>query len=371
MRIVVTGGDGFIGQNLRVRLRELGHADVVSVTRQMGAADVQSALSGADFVFHLAGVNRPSDVTEFAQVNAGFTERVCSFLEGTGRRIPLVFASSTQAELDNPYGKSKLDGERVVAQYGAATSSPVFLLRLTNVFGKWARPNYNSAVATFCHNLARGLPITVSNPSNRVTLLYVDDAVSAMLRLLDAGDAGQGMVEVGPTYSTTLGELVATLESFGSSRRTLVIPPVGTRLTRALYATYLSYVPPSEFAYALKSHPDARGDFVEMLKTPDCGQFSYFTAPPGVTRGEHYHHTKTEKFLVVHGSARFDFRHIITNETHDLVADAHTPRIIDTIPGWAHCITNVGSSEMIVMLWASELFDPANPDTVAAKVRTW
>lgn len=371
MRIVVTGGNGFIGQNLRVRLRELGHRDVLSVTRQMDETEVGAVISGADFVFHLAGVNRPSDDAEFRLVNTEFTERVCNILESTGRRIPLVYASSTQVGLDNPYGNSKLYGESAATQYGVRTASPVFILRLTNVFGKWARPNYNSAVATFCHNMTRGLPVTVSDPGNRLTLLYIDDVVSSMIKLLDHGDTEQGLVEVGPIYSTTLGDLVGILESFGASRRTLMIPAVGVGLTRALHATYLSYLPPTEFAYTLQSHSDARGVFVEMLKTLDCGQISYFTAPPGVTRGEHYHHSKTEKFLVVQGSARFDFRHIITNETFDIVADGHAPRIIETVPGWAHCVTNVGTSDVVVMLWASETFDPLNPDTIASKVRTW
>jgi UDP-2-acetamido-2,6-beta-L-arabino-hexul-4-ose reductase len=367
MRIVVTGGDGFIGRNLRVRLAERGHADVVSLDVGMSESERLAALASADFVYHLAGVNRPTDVREFRETNTLFTRSVCETLAASGRPIPLAFASSTQAALDNPYGASKREGEAAVEEYSVATGSPVFIARLTNVFGKWSRPNYNSAVATFCHNLTRGLPIMVNDPATPLSLLYVDDAVEALVALLEPG-ATPGRIEVGPVYATTLGEVVGILQAFGESRRTLTIPRVGGGLTRALHATYLSFLPPSEFDYALKRHTDPRGVFVEMLKTPDCGQFSFFTAPPGVTRGEHYHHTKTEKFLVVQGTARFGFRHIVSNETHEIVVEDRMSRVVETVPGWAHNITNVGGSEMVVMLWANEIFDPAKPDTIAAKV---
>lgn len=363
MRIVVTGADGFIGLNLRIRLRELGHTDVTAVTRQTPESEVRASLEQADFVFHLAGVNRPSDVAEFAAVNAGFTGALCDMLAETGRHVPIVFASSTQATGDSPYGRSKRDGEAAIGRYGAATGSPAYILRLPNVFGKWSRPNYNSAVATFCHNIAGGLPVTVNDPATELTLLYVDDAVAAMVALLDPGTAPAGMVEAGPTYRATLGEIVALLTEFTAARETLVIPPVGTGFARALYATYLSFLPPSDFAFGLQAHRDARGSFVEMLRTRDSGQFSYFTAAPGVTRGEHYHHTKNEKFLVVQGRARFAFRHMVTGESHEIIVEGRTPQVVETVPGWGHNITNIGDTEVIVLLWANEVFDPARPDT--------
>lgn len=368
MRIVVTGGDGFIGRNLRVRLRELGHADVVSVTRGMAGDALYAALKDAEFVLHLAAANRPADPSEFTEVNARFTATVCEALEATGRRVPIVYTSSTHATRDTPYGRSKRAGEIEVERYGASTGSRAVVLRLTNVFGKWCRPNYNSVVATFCYNIARGLPITVHDPAAPLQLLYIDDLVDAMIQVLDPADVRTGLVEVGPVYSTSLGEVAAMLEAFAESRRTLVIPPVGTGLLRALHATYLSYLPPDAFAYVLRRNADPRGVFVEMLKTSACGQVSYFTAPPGVTRGEHYHHTKTEKFLVVKGTARFGFRHILTNETHELVVDGDAARIVETVPGWTHNITNIGPDEMVVMLWANEVFDPQRPDTVVSKV---
>jgi UDP-2-acetamido-2,6-beta-L-arabino-hexul-4-ose reductase len=368
VRIVVTGGDGFIGRNLRVRLRELGQTDVVNVTRETSEAELQASLARADFVFHLAGVNRPKDEREFNDVNAGLTATVCAALQAAGRHAALVYTSSTQATLENPYGRSKRVGEIEVERYRAATGARVFVLRLTNVFGKWARPNYNSVVATFCYSVARGLPMAVHDPNATLRLVYIDDVTENMVRLLDSGRANSDFVDVGPTYTTTVGEVARLLQDFVSSRITLVTPPVGKGFTRALYATYMSYLPPADFAYGLSRRTDSRGAFVEMLKTPECGQFSYFTAPPGVTRGEHYHHTKTEKFLVVKGTARFGFRHILTDETHELVVEGDAARIVETVPGWTHNITNIGSDEMVVMLWANEVFDPLHPDTVTSKV---
>jgi UDP-2-acetamido-2,6-beta-L-arabino-hexul-4-ose reductase len=368
MRIVVTGADGFVGRNLRVRLRESGHQDVHPITRQSSAAQLREALRGAGFVFHLAGVNRPQDPAEFDSGNAGFTAELCAALAETDCRAPVVFASSTQAVLDNPYGRSKRAAEDALLRHGREHGVPVHVFRLTNVFGKWSRPHYNSAVATFCHQIARGLPITINDPAAPLRLVYVDDVVAAFLALLDAPHAAGGFAEAGPVYETTVGELAETLRGFVASRETLTTPRVGTGLLRALYATFLSFLPPEAFDYAVPQHGDPRGVFVEMLKTPDCGQFSYFTAHPGVTRGGHYHHSKTEKFLVIKGTARYGFRHIETGQTHHLTVRGGEARIVETIPGWTHDITNVGDDELIVMLWANEVFDRQRPDTVAMKV---
>jgi UDP-2-acetamido-2,6-beta-L-arabino-hexul-4-ose reductase len=368
MHILVTGGEGFIGRNLRVHLEELGHGAVTSVDVGTAPADLAAALASADFVFHLAGVNRPTDDGEFQAGNVEFTARICAALEAADRKASLVLSSSTQAERDNPYGRSKRDAEIEVERYGAVTGAPVFVLRLTNVFGKWARPNYNSAVATFSHNLARGLPIAIRDAAAPLHLVYIDDVVATMTRLLDAGATPPGRVAVEPSYITTVGEVAAILQSFVASRPTNTVPPVGAGLARALYATYLSYLRPADFSYALPRHADPRGTFVEMLKTATCGQFSYFTAHPGITRGEHYHHSKSEKFLVVRGIARFGFRHVVTNERRELVVDGDAPTVVETVPGWVHDITNIGTDEMVVMLWASEIFDSRRPDTIAARV---
>ena len=369
MRIVVTGADGFIAKNLRVRLREAGHADVSGITRGTDAAALRRSLVDADFVFHLAGVNRPKDAGEFVAGNVGSTQALCDALAAAGRPVPVVYASSTQATLDNPYGRSKKAAEDVLLRHARDTGAPVFLFRLTNVFGKWCRPDYNSAVATFCHNVARQLPITVNNPAAPLQLVYVDDVVDAFLRLLLPPRPESGFVEAGPVHATTVGELAAAIRGFAESRQTLLAPRAGQGFLRALYATYVSELPAQSFDYAVPRHGDARGEFVEMLKTPDCGQFSYFTAHPGITRGEHYHHSKTEKFLVIRGTAHFGFRQIETGETHEVVTRGGEARIVETVPGWTHNITNVGDDELVVMLWANEIFDRERPDTVAMKVK--
>mgnify|MGYP005755185555 CR=1 FL=1 len=368
MKVLVTGADGFIGKNLRVALGERDGFEVLPIVRDSSAQDLRNAALRADAVVHLAGINRPQDPAEFAAGNADFTAALCDALSAAGRAIPVAFASSIQAERDNPYGLSKRTAETHLAAYGAATGAPVALYRLANVFGKWSRPNYNSAVATFCHNLARGLPIQINDPAASVQLVYVDDVVAELLGFLAEPGQGVRQAHAGPVYVITVGELARQIEAFRGVRNTLVTEPVGTGLVRALYATYVSFLPNDAFSYGLPKHGDARGVFVEMLKTPDCGQFSYFTAHPGVTRGGHYHHSKTEKFLVIKGRARYRFRHLITDETFEVESHGDEPVVVETIPGWAHDITNIGEDELIVMLWANEIFDRQNPDTFASRV---
>ena len=368
MRIVITGADGFIGRNLSVRLGEQGFTDVVGITLESSSDDLRAALQEAGFVFHLAGINRPKDVSEFATGNAAFTETVCELLAAAGNKAPVVLSSSTQAAVDNPYGLSKRAAEDALLKHSAASGAPVYLFRLTNVFGKWAQPNYNSAVATFCHNTARGGEISINDPAAALRLVYVDDVVEAFIGLLNKPETPSGFVEAGPEYETTVGEVAEMVRGFAASRASMLTPRVGLGLVRALYSTYLSYLPPESFAYEVPRHGDPRGVFVEMLKTPDCGQFSYFTAHPGITRGEHYHHSKTEKFLVIKGPAHFGFRHITTGERYELVTKGGEARIVETVPGWTHNITNIGDDEMIVMLWANEIFDQKKPDTFACPV---
>jgi UDP-2-acetamido-2,6-beta-L-arabino-hexul-4-ose reductase len=367
MHVVITGADGFIGRNLGVRLAEsTGHV-VTSVTRASSPESLSEAVRSADLVFHLAGVNRPPDPADYETGNAGYTSELCRALELAGRRATCVVASSTQAALDNPYGRSKKAAEDALLGYARATGATVHLWRLTNVFGKWSRPNYNSAVATFCHNIARGLPVVIHDPQAALRLVYVDDVVDAFLGLLEPGCEG-GFHEVRPVYETTVGEVHRIIGGFAESRQSLLTDRVGVGLTRALHATYLSFLPPDAFAYDVPMHGDARGSFVEMLKTPDCGQISYFTAHPGVTRGGHYHHTKTEKFLVVKGTARFGFRHVVTGERAEITVQGGSGRIVETVPGWTHDVTNVGADEMVCLLWANEIFDRTKPDTIVMKV---
>jgi UDP-2-acetamido-2,6-beta-L-arabino-hexul-4-ose reductase len=367
MRIVITGGDGFIGRNLRTRLSERpgNHVDVVG--RTTTSAELDAVLAHADFVVHLAGANRPPNPSDYDAINRGFTATVCAALQRSGRSVPLAFASSTQALLDNPYGESKRAGEAIVRRYGSEAGASVYCLRLTNVFGKWCKPNYNSAVATFCYNIARNLPIAVRDETAPLCLVYIDDVVDTLISLIDKRPPSQS-ISVQPEYATTVGAVVGMLREFADGRRTGYLARTGTGFGRALYATYVSYLPVQSFDYPLTRHTDVRGMFAEVLKTPDCGQISVFTARPGVVRGGHYHHTKAEKFLVIRGKARFAFRHLLTGETHEILVSGDDSRVVETVPGWVHDVTNVGDEDLAVVLWASETFDPAKPDTVRAAV---
>lgn len=370
--VLITGANGFVGKNLQLHLAERKDVQVLCFTRESDVAQLPGLLQEVDFVFHLAGVNRPQDPQEFTVGNAELTQALCQSVGAvavdTGRKIPVVCTSSTQATRDNPYGQSKRSAEDALFALQRTSGVPVHVFRLPNVFGKWCKPNYNSAVATFCHNIARELPIQVNDPAAILTLVYVDDVVERFIQLLDGADAmvdADGFAAVAPQYTTTVGELAAQIQTFKDSRSTLMTERVGTGMVRALYATYVSYLPVEAFTYTVPMYSDPRGVFAEMLKTPDCGQFSYFTAHPGITRGGHYHHTKTEKFLVIKGQARFKFRHMQTGEAYELVTSGDKAEIVETVPGWTHDITNIGSDEMIVMLWANEVFDRERPDTFA------
>lgn len=370
MKVLVTGANGFVGKNLQLHLTERKDVHVVCFTREHSAAQLPELLRDVDFVFHLAGINRPQDPQEFTTGNADLTRALCEAVANlaatASKRVPVVYTSSTQAGRDNPYGLSKRAAEEALFALQRSHGAPVHVFRLPNVFGKWCKPNYNSAVATFCHNTARGLPIQINDPAAPVTLVYVDDVIGRFIQLMDGADVAldaEGFATVTPQYATTVGELAGMIQTFKDSRHTLVTERVGAGLVRALYATYVSYLPVEEFTYSVPQYRDPRGVFVEMLKTPDCGQFSFFTAHPGVTRGGHYHHSKTEKFLVIKGQARFKFRHMHTGQTHELVTSGDRAEVVETVPGWTHNITNIGAEDMVVMLWANELFDRQRPDT--------
>ena len=372
MRVLITGADGFVGKNLKLKLAERQDVEVVCFTRADSLSTLPGLVAASDFIFHLAGVNRPVDPADFVSGNVDLTEALCAAVGGgastTGKLVPVIHTSSIQAERDNPYGASKLCAEVALQNLATKHQVPVYIFRLPNVFGKWCKPNYNSAVATFCHNIARGLPIQVNDPAAPVTLVYVDDVVERFIQLMDGADSLRdegGFEAIAPQYTTTVGEIARDIQTFKDSRDTLMTERVGTGFLRALYATYVSYLPVESFAYCVPQHGDVRGVFVEMLKTPDCGQFSFFTAHPGVTRGGHYHHTKTEKFLVIKGTARFKFRHMLTGEAHELSTSGGKAEIVETVPGWTHDITNTGDDELIVMLWANEVFDRSRPDTFA------
>jgi len=375
VKVLITGADGFIGRNLRQHLGERGDIEVVCFTREHALSVLEEAVRGVDVVFHLLGVNRPEDPTEFVSGNVEFTYELCQAVarESAQRRHELlvVYTSSTQAARDNPYGLSKLGAERVLADLAATGGSKTCIFRLPNVFGKWSRPNYNSAVATFCHNTARGLPIQVNDPSAKITLVYIDDVIKAFVAILDGKSPALdqlGFANISPQYKITVGELAERIRTYAAGRSTLMLGRVGAGFERALYATYVSFLPLPDFSYPLPTHADSRGAFVEIFKTPDCGQLSFFTCPVGVTRGGHYHHTKTERFLVVKGHARFKFRHVQTGEIRELDTHHDKPEVVITVPGWAHDITNVGDEEMVVVLWANEVFEREKPDTYSFKL---
>ena len=373
MRVLITGANGFVGKNLTIHLQQIESVKVVPFTRTNQIEDLPELLDGVDWVFHLAGVNRPDHPNEFIEGNSRLTELLCSAIRASGRHIPVAYSSSIRVEDNNDYGRSKLAAEEALIRLKHDTGNPVFIYRLPNVFGKWSKPNYNSAVATFCHNMARDLPIQVDDPTVMIRLVYVDDVIDSFLSLIFPASATNVTadslyVEVSPEYKITVSNLADQIRGFRDSRNSLSTDRVGTGLTRALYSTYLSFLPPASFAYSVPQHSDPRGTFVEMLKTPDCGQFSFFSALPGITRGGHYHHTKTEKFLVIKGKAKFGFRHMLTNETFQIETSGDNPQMVETVPGWTHDVTNVGDEELLCMLWANEIFDRDKPDTYHALV---
>lgn len=368
MKVLVTGADGFIGKNLMISLQRNPSIEIIKFTRGCSLEQLPALVKQVDFIFHLAGINRPLDENEFVVGNADLTGSLCQAIQDSGRKIPVLLTSSSQAERHNAYGKSKLRAEMHLLNLHMQTDNKVYIYRLPNVFGKWCRPNYNSAVATFCHNISRGLPIHVNDPTVKLNLVHIGAVVTSFLTILAQQPEDQLYVNVDPVYQVTLGDLVQQLYKFRDSRDSLITEPVGDGFTRVLYATYISYIPPDKFNYGLTKHEDKRGCFVEMLKTRDSGQFSFFTAHPGVTRGGHYHHVKTEKFLVIKGKARFGFRHIVTDEVVEIFTSGEMPEVVETVPGWSHDVTNVGDDELVVMLWANENFDREKPDTVAYKV---
>jgi UDP-2-acetamido-2,6-beta-L-arabino-hexul-4-ose reductase len=350
MKVLVTGAKGFLGRNLMMRLQTMPEVEATGVD----AGDAwEEGLREAEVVFHLAGVNRPQDEEEFERVNVGMTREMVERLVAWGRSPRVVFASSIQAQLDNPYGKSKRRAEEVLAEWGG----PVRVHRLRNLFGKFSRPNYNSVVATFCHNAAHGLGLEVHDGGRELELSYVDDVVEAMVGEM----AGQER-EI-PYFRVSVGELARRIAEIRDSRKTLVLPDLEDRLTVCLRATYLSYVPAAEREVRLDVKRDARGSLAEFVKTAGAGQIFVSRTAPGVTRGNHYHETKTEKFFVVEGEGLLQMRRVDGTEVEEYRLRGEDYQVVDIPPGWTHSITNVGTGEMVTLFWASEIFDPQRPDT--------
>jgi UDP-2-acetamido-2,6-beta-L-arabino-hexul-4-ose reductase len=362
VNVLVTGAAGFLGKNLVVALKARKDVELTEVDVGTPAGVLDAALGKADVVFHLAGVNRPEKVEEFATGNAGLTEELCAALERKGRRPKVVLSSSIQAERDNPYGQSKRAAELALQRFGERTGAEAVVYRLKNLFGKWCRPNYNSVTATFCHNLAHDLPIQI--PAAVVDLTYVDDVVQAFLGELDAPPRpGFRFAEPLASHEVSLGELAETIRGFRAHRATLRLPDYSSPFVRALYATYLSYVEPGEHGYQLDIKADARGSLAEFVKSPHFGQIFISRTKPGITRGNHYHHTKTEKFLVVQGEGLIRLRQIHGPDVVEFRVRGEEYRVVDIPPGYTHSIENVGAGEMVTLFWSSELFDTARPDT--------
>jgi UDP-2-acetamido-2,6-beta-L-arabino-hexul-4-ose reductase len=367
-RIAVIGANGFIGKNLLLRLSELNAFELTPIARDTAAETATAALRSADCIINLAGVNRVVDEAELLPGNLAPLKMIAEALRGKTAKPDLIHVSSSRAGEDNPYGAAKFQSERYVQELAAELNLQFVVLRPPNVFGKWCRPNYNSAVATFCHNVARRLPIKINDPSVELSLIYVDDLVDKLIGLAASDIGGATDAQVGPIYSTTVGQVAELIQSFHQLRSENLIADVGTGLVRALYSTYVAALPTDHFSYPLVSHKDHRGAFSEVLKTRVSGQFSYFSALPGVTRGGHYHHSKVEKFLVVHGAGCFRFRHVLTDERFEIRTSAEKPMVVETIPGWAHDVTNVGQDVMVCLLWANELFNRDKPDTIVAEL---
>lgn len=383
MKILVTGAHGFVGRNLVSQLRNIrdGKArnyafsgeelEIFEYDVDTDPSLLDDYCRQADFVFNLAGVNRPKDQAEFMKGNFGFASTLLDTLKKHGNACPVMISSSTQAALDNPYGESKRAGEELMFGYARGTGAKVLVYRFPNVFGKWCRPNYNSAVATFCHNIAHGLPIQVNDPNVVMHLVYIDDVVEELIGALGGQEHRQGdYCEVPVVHTVTLGRIVELLYSFKESRNTLGVPDQGDAFAKKLYSTYLSYLPEDAFGYPLKMNVDARGSFTEIIRTPDRGQFSVNISKPRITKGNHWHHTKNEKFLVVSGKGVIRFRDM--NDPDGKVLEYFVSgdklEVIDIPTGYTHNIENLGDTDMVTFMWCNECFDPERPDTYFEEV---
>ena len=371
MKVLVTGAKGFIAKNLISELCRREDVEVMPFDLDTPAGMLDKYCKACDFVFNLAGINRPERVEAFMEGNFGFATTLINTLQKYNNLCPVMSASSIQAALDNPYGRSKKAGEDMMFAYGRNTGAPVYIYRFPNVFGKWCRPNYNSAIATFCHNIAHNQPIQVNDRATVMHLVYIDDVVEELLHALDGqphiNEAGYGYVPV--EYETTLGEIVDLLHSFEESRRTLVVPDMTAgSLEKKLYSTYLSYLPKDKFSYPLLMHVDNRGSFTEILRSTDRGQLSVNISRPGVTKGNHWHHTKNEKFLVVSGKALVRFRKVGTDEIIEYHVNGDKMEVVDIPTGYTHSITNVGDNDLVTLIWCNECYDPKDPDTIQEAV---
>ena len=382
MKILVTGAKGFVGRNLVSQLRNINEGkakwykisgeelQVYEYDVDSDPAELDVYCRNADFVFNLAGVNRPQDPKEFMEGNFGFASTLLDTLKKYGNNCPVMISSSIQAELDNPYGESKRAGEQLMFDYSAETGAKVLVYRYPNLFGKWCRPNYNSAVATFCNNIAHDLPIQVNDPNVQMRLCYIDDVVDELIAALAGEEHRDGKYCYVPVvHSVKLGEIVELLNKFKSMPQTLAVPTITNAFEKALYSTYISYLPAEKFIYPVKMNVDARGSYTELIRSEHNGQFAVNISKPGITKGEHWHHTKIEKFVVVHGHGLIQQRKYGSDEVIEYEVSGDNIQVVETIPGYAHNIVNLSDTEeLVTFIWCNENFDPNRPDTYFEKV---
>lgn len=369
MKILITGAKGFVGKNLVVELHNRGFNDLLEYDTDSDPQLLDTYTKDCEFVFHLAGVNRPEKQEDFMLGNFGFTSLLLDNLKKHNNKAPILISSSIQAALDNPYGQSKKAGEELIFAYGVETGAAVFVYRLPNIFGKWCRPNYNSAIATFCNNIANDLPIQVNDPNVMMNLVYIDDVVKSFISKLDTKKSiKQNFEEVNPVHQIKLGQIVDLLNQFKASRINLQVPNMSDVFTKKLYSTYLSYLPKDKFSYLLKMNVDQRGSFTEVLKSVDRGQVSVNISKPHITKGNHWHHTKNEKFLVVSGKGVIRFRKIGSDEIIEYFVSGEKLEVVDIPVGYTHNIENLGDSDMVTIMWVNEVFDKERPDTYYQEV---
>ena len=368
MKILVTGAKGFVGKNLVHRLKNLGYADIFEYDKNNTEDDLEDFCKQCDFVYHLAGVNRPKNEEEFKKGNFDFTQKLLEILKKYDNSAPIMLSSSIQAKLDNPYGVSKKAGEDLLFEYADEVNTTVYVYRFPNIFGKWCKPNYNSAVATFCNNIANDLPITVNNRDTKLTLVYIDDVVNSLVALLDTEINNNRYFYVDRQYEATLGEIVDLLYSFKESRGKRAVANMSNEFESKLYSTYLSYLPKDKFSYPLKMNVDNRGSFTEIIRTADRGQFSVNISKPHIIKGNHWHDSKNEKFLVVSGKGVIRFRQIDSNEIIEYFVSGDNLQVVDIPTGYTHNIENLGDTDMVTFMWANESFNPEKPDTYFLEV---
>ena len=369
MKVLITGANGFIGKNLISQLQEIDDVNIIKFDIDTPFEIIENNIEEIDFIYHLAGVNRPKDNSEFFKGNTDLTKQILDLIESNNLSIPFLITSSIQATRDNDYGKSKKMAEEEVLRYGK--NNPAYIYRLHNVFGKWCRPNYNSVVATFCNNIANDLEITINDKEAELELIYIDDIVKEFIDLLFTNKPSNidgNICYIKPVYKITLGELANTINSFKESMDSIFVPNTGDEFIKKLYSTYISYVPVEKMAVKTVKNVDNRGSFTELVKTNVAGQISISFSKPGVVRGNHYHHTKIERFIVVKGHAKIKFTHIVTKESYEFEVDDTTMQVVTIPVGYTHNIENVGNDEMILVIWCNELFDKERPDTCFKEV---